>query len=60
MKQLPIPVLMLCPCVGASLYSQHVLGVFGEKVGSEVSMDHVFPQGVLALPWCELGLEMKG
>ena len=59
-KTVASPSLNGVSCVGASLCSQHVLGVFGRKVGSEVSMGHVFPQSVLALHWCELGLEIEG
>ena len=59
-KTVSSPILNGVSCVGASLCSQHVLGVFGRKVGSEVSMGHVFPQSVLALHWCELGLEIEG
>ena len=38
-KTVASPSLNGVSCVGASLCSQHVLGVFGRKVGSEVSMD---------------------
>ena len=48
MKQLRIPVSKWCPCVGVSHCSLSVPSGFGGRTGSEGSMDHVFPQGVLA------------
>lgn len=46
MKQLPV--LVLKQCVGASLYNIFVPGGFGQRVGSDMSMSHIFPRGVLA------------
>ena len=48
MKQLPFPVLKVCPCVGMSLCSLHVPSGFGGRTGSEMSMGCVFTWGVLA------------
>ena len=48
MKQLPIPVLKVCPCVGTSLFSLHVYSSFAGRAGSEVSIVCVFPWGELA------------
>lgn len=48
MKQLPIPGLKQCPCVGVILYSLHGPSGFGEGAGPEVSTSHVFPKNVVA------------
>ena len=48
MKQLPIPVLKACPCVGVSPCSLHVPSGFGGRAGPEVSTNHVFTWGALA------------
>ena len=50
MKLLPIPVLKVFPCVGASLYSLHFLySVFGGRPGFDMNISHIFPQGVLVV-----------
>ena len=46
MKQLPV--LALKWCVGAPLCNTFVPGGFGQRVGSDMSVSHIFPQGVLA------------
>ena len=48
MKQLPILVLKGCACVGTSLYSLCVPSGFVGRAVSDMSMSHIFPQGVLA------------
>lgn len=46
MKQLPV--LALKRCIGAPLCNTFVPGGFGQRVGSDMSVSHIFPQGVLA------------
>ena len=36
------------PCVGMSICSPYLPSGFGGRAGSDVSMSHIFPQGVLA------------
>ena len=61
MKQLPIPVLKACPCVGASLYSLCVLSGFGGRAGSEVSVGCFSPGLRWRLPpWLGVWLEPEG
>ena len=48
MKQLPIPVLNVYPCEGASLCSLCMLSGFGVKDGHVVSTGCIFPWGALS------------
>lgn len=61
MKQFPLLVLKVCPCVRASsLYRLYVSGGFGGRVGAKVSPGQNFFQGTMGLlPWsCGLKLEL--
>ena len=66
MKQFPLLVLKVCPCVGASsLYRLYVSGGFGGRDGAKVSPGQNFFQGTLGLlPWwgglkLELGVSQE-
>lgn len=59
MKQLPILFLKACLCVGASLFWLYVPSGFGGRLGSALSIGHVFQQGALAataLVGCRVGV----
>ena len=60
MKQLPVPVLKGCPCVGASLYSLFVPSGFGGSPGSDVSTNLIFAHGVLAAITLIVGMTGDG
>ena len=48
MNQLAILILKHCPFVEVTLYGPCVPSGFGQRAGSDISMNHVFPQGLLA------------
>ena len=48
MEQLSIPLLHVCPCVGASLCNLCVPSCFGQKAESDVRIGHHLLQAVLA------------
>ena len=61
MKQIPIVILKVCPCVRGSLYSLCVPSGFDGRTGFDMNTSQIFPQGVLAaITIVGVRLEMEG